>query len=233
MRFRCAIGIALFLVCALRSPSQAQFESKFGIDIPKDERERPTFTLTNLSEKILTACTIQFSVSTEAVRPSEMNWDSLISSRGPHGEPQGPLKPGESATMNLPHIVGRPLPDKLKIVAGIWADGETFGEEVWVKTLVDHRASLVSACEQAIVFLKEGIENNWTRQQYLAVLDGKPESLPFYSIRRTFQANRPLDQRPQLAKNIAQRLLDHFEQDLQRLRPQKAVEPVASARGHS
>jgi hypothetical protein len=233
MRFRCAIGIALFLVCAMRSQSQALSEPKFGIDIQRDEQERPTFTLTNLSEKILTACTIQFSVSTEAVRPSEMDWDSLISSRGPHGEPQGPLKPGESVTMNLPHIVGRPFPDKVKVVAGIWADGETFGEEVWVKTLVNNRASFVSAYEQAIALLKEGIENNWIRQQYLAALDGKPESLPFYSIRRTFQANQSLDQRPQLAKNIAQRLLDHFEQDLQRLRPQKAVEPIASGPGHS
>jgi hypothetical protein len=232
MRFRCAIGIALFLVCAVRSQPQALSEPKFGIEIQKDEQERPTFTLTNLSEKVLSACTIQFSVSTEAVRQSEMNWDSLISSRGPHGESQGPLKPGESVTMNLGHIVGRPFPDKLKVVAGIWADGETFGEQAWVKTLVDNRASLVAAYEQAIALLKEGIENNWTRQQYLAALDGKPESLPFNSIRRTFQANQSLDQHPQLAKNIGQRLLDHFEQDLQRLRPQKAVEPVASAPDH-
>ena len=136
-------------------------------------------------------------------------------------------------TMNLPHIVGRPFPDKVKVVAGIWADGETFGEQVWVKTLVNNRASFVSAYEQAIALLKEGIENNWTRQQYLAALDGKPESLPFYSIRRTFQANQSLGQRPQLAKNIAQSLLHHFEQDLQLLRPQKAVEPVASTPGHS
>jgi hypothetical protein len=233
MRFRCAIFIALFLLCAVRSQTQALSESKFSIEIQKDEQERPTVTLTNLSEKILTACTIESSVSTEAGRPSEMNLDFLLSSRGPHGEPLEPLKPGESVTMNLPHMVGRPLPDKLKVVAGIWADGQTFGEQVWVKALVDHRASYVSAYEQAIALLKEGIENNWTREQYLAALDGKPQSLPFYSIRRTFQANQALDQRPQLAKNIAQRMLDHFEQDLERLHPQKAVEPVASASGHS
>jgi hypothetical protein len=233
MRFRCAIGIGLFLVCALRSQSQALTVPKFGIEIQKDEQERATFTLTNLSEKILTACTIQLSVSTEAGRPSEVNWDSLLPSRGPHGEPQVPLKPGESVTMNLPHTVGKPFPDLLKVVAGIWADGETFGEEVWVKTLVNHRASFVSAYEQAIALLKEGIENNWTRQQYLGALEGKPMSLPFYSIRTTFQANQALENRPQLAKNIAQRLLDHFEQDSQRLRPQKDLEPVASTSDHS
>ena len=233
MRFRCAIGIALFL-CGVRCQSQALNEPKFGIDIQRDEPEGPTFTLTNLSEKILTACTIRFSVSTQAERPSHMNWDSLVGTRGQHGEPQGPLESGASVTMGLPHEVGGPFPDKVKVVAGIWADGETFGEQVWVKTLVDYRASFVSAYEQAIALLKEGIENNWTRQQYLAALDGKPQSLPFYSIRSTFQANRGLDVHPQRAKNIAQSLLHHFEQDLQRLRPpQKAVEPVASTPGHS
>lgn len=233
MRFHCAIFIALFLLCAGRSQTQALSEPKFSIEVQKDEQERPTVTLTNLSEKILTACTIESSVSTEAGRPSEMNLDFLLSSRGPHGELLEPLKPGESVTMNLPHIVGKPLPDKLKVVAGIWADGETFGEEVWVKTIVDLRASYVSAYEKAIALLKEGIKNGWTREQYLGALDGKPQSLPFYAIRKTFQANQALDQRPQLAKNIAQRMLDHFEQDLQRLRSQKAVEPVANASGHS
>jgi hypothetical protein len=222
MRLRSAIGIAVFLACAPRFQPQALTEPKFSIDIQKDEQERATFTLTNLSDKILTACTIQLSVSTEAGRPSVMNSDYLLPGRGPHGEPQAPLKPGESVTMNLWHIVGKPFPDKLTVVAGIWADRETFGEEVWVNTLVKRRATYVSAYEQAIALLKEGIENNWTRQQYLAALDGKPVSLPFYSIRSTFQANQALYNRPQLAKNIAQRLLDHFEQDLQRLRPQNA-----------
>jgi hypothetical protein len=37
-----------------------------------------------------------------------------------------------------------------------------------------------------------------------------------------FQANQALDQHPQLAKNVAQSLSHHFEQDLQLLLPQKA-----------
>jgi len=222
MRTRSAIGIAVFLACAPHSRPQALTEPKFSFDIQKDEQERATFTLTNLSDKILTACTIQLVVSMEAGRPDTVNWDALLPGRGPHGEPQVPLKPGESVTMRLGHIVGKPFPDKLKVVAGIWSDGETFGEEVWVNTLVKLRATYVSAYEQAIALLKEGIKNNWTREQYLAALDGKPASLPFYSIRSTFQANQALDNRPQLAKNIAQRLLDHFEQDLQRLRSQNA-----------
>jgi len=227
MKLRCAVVIALLLASALCSLSQSPSEPKLRIDIQKDA----TFTLTNLSEKVLTACTIQLSVSTEAGRHSHMSWDSLIGTRGPRGETLGPLEPGASLTMNLPHRVDGPFPDDVKVVAGIWADGETFGEVVWVKTLVDLRASYVSAYEQAIALLKEGIEGNWTRQQYLAAMNGKPQSLPFDSMRKTFQANQALDQHPELAKKVAQSLLNHFQQALQMLCPQKVAEPAASAPG--
>ena len=70
--------------------------------------------------------------------------------------------------MYLPHKVGGPLPDRVEVIAGIWEDGETFGEAVWVKTLLDHRASLTSAYEQAIFMLQKGLNENWTRGQYLA-----------------------------------------------------------------
>jgi len=51
-------------------------------------------------------------------------------------------------------------------------------------------------------------------------MDGKPQSLPFDSMRSTFQATK-----------VAQDLLNHFEQALQMLRPQNAAEPAASVLG--
>ena len=125
------------------------------------------------------------------------------------------------------------MPDKVEIIAGIWADGETFGQAVWVKSLIDTNASMVSAYEKAIALLQEGIEHNWTREQYLAALNGKPDSLPVYSIRQTFLANQGLDRHPQLAKTVAQNLLDHFEHDLQLLRPQKSATQADSASSYS
>jgi hypothetical protein len=154
-----------------------------------------------------------------------VNWDSLLPARGLHGEPVTPLKPGESVTMNLMHVVGKPFPDKLKVVAGIWSDGQTFGDDVWVNAILKNRATYVSAYEQAIALLKEGIENNWTREEYLAAVDDKPVTLPIYAIRSTFQGNQALNDRPQLATKIAQRMLDHFQQDLQRLRPENSKAP--------
>jgi hypothetical protein len=152
-----------------------------------------------------------------------MNWDPLVQTRGPKGEPQRPLTPGQTLTLFLPHKVDGPLPDKAEIIAGIWADGETFGQAVWVKSLVDHRASMVAAYEQAIALLQEGIGHNWTRDQYLAALNSKSNSLPIDSIRRTLLANQGLDQ---LVKLAAQDLLAYFEQNLQLLRPQKFGEQV-------
>jgi len=162
-----------------------------------------------------------------------MSWNRLVrAGHGPKGDGQGPLEPGETLTLNLPHVVGRPLPDTVQAIAGIWVDGETFGQQTWIKALMEMNASQISDYEQAIAVLKEGVGNNWTREQYLAALDGKPDSLPVYSIRRTFEVNQALRQRPQLVRSTAERLLRNFEQDLQLLLGQKAGEPTANSPGH-
>lgn len=230
-----SLGVIVALVLVAWSVSaQVVAEPKFQIEIQTSGAGSPKFSITNLSIKTLLACTISYSVSTEARSQGKMNWNPLVrAGHGPKGEAQGPLEPSQTLTLNLPHVVGGPLPDKVEIIAGVWADGETFGQAVWVKSLIDTNASMASAYEKAIALLQEGIEHNWTRQQYLAALDGKPDSLPVYSIRQTFLANKGLDQRPQLAKTVAQNLLDHFEQDLQLLRPQKSAAQADSACNYS
>lgn len=222
MRLLVAI-FAIFLVTPLViSSPQVEPEPKFRIEIQSSGAASPKFSVTNLSDKTLVACTISLSVSTEARSQSKMNWNPLIrAGHGPDGEAQGPLDPNKTLTFNMPRVFGSPLPNKVEIIAGIWADGDTFGQDPWVKPLFDMNAASVSAYEQAIALLKEGIVQNWTREQYLAALDGKPNSLPVYSIRQTFQANQVLDRHTELAKRVSQNLVDHFEHDLQLLRPQK------------
>jgi hypothetical protein len=51
----------------------------------------------------------------------------------------------------------------------------------------------VAAYEQAIALLQEAIEHNWTKEQILAALDGKQNSVPVSSIRQTLLANQGLD----------------------------------------
>jgi hypothetical protein len=132
-------------------------------------------------------------------------------------------------TMVLPHQVGGPLPDKVEAVAGIWADGETFGQEVWLKRLLDHRAAMTSAYEQAISLLQQGLDQNWTSNQYLAALNSKPNSLPFYSIRSTVEANSKLSENQRPLQHAMQHLLAYFTQNLAVLHQAKPSGSVPEA----
>jgi hypothetical protein len=230
MKLRYALVPALLLVTPLCSLAQSPTEPKFRIEIQKDA----IFTVTNLSDKTLTACAVQLSGSTDAQHASYMSWDSLTGTRGPHGEIQGPLEPGASMPLSLvPAIPTLSVPNNPKLIAGIWADGETFGDQTWIKMIVKSRANLASAYEQAIAILKQGIEANWTRQQYLAAMGGLPLSLPLHTMLQTFQTNQALDEHPQTINNLAQHLLDRFQQSLQLLRPQKPAEPAPSGSAKS
>jgi hypothetical protein len=78
-----------------------------------------------------------------------------------------PIEPGGRITQHLSHAVGGPLPDKIEVVAGVWADGETFGQPDWVKVILKNREIQASAYEQATSMLQRGLDQNWTRDQYL------------------------------------------------------------------
>ena len=214
--------LAPFVSSATYGQSQPVVQPKFQIEIQATTDGGPRFTVANLSRKTLTACTFQFSVSSEGRPQSEMDWDPLVQGGGDPGRSRpGPLEPGASLTMYLPHKVGGPLPDKVEVVAGIWDDGETFGQTVWVKMLLDHRASLISLYEHAISMLQKGLDENWTRGQYMAALESQPNRLPFHSIRRTLEASPNLDQEPRLLQLAMKSLLEHFTENLTLLRKAK------------
>lgn len=236
MKLTRVIVLIVLVGWSVSAIAQVATEPKLMVEIQSGGTDSPRFSVKNLSTKTLVGCTISVSVSAETRSQTKINWNPLAQTRHvPNGNLQGPLEPGQTLTFNLAHVVGGPLPDRVEVIAGIWSDGETFGQPTWIKVLMEMNASMVSAYEQAIALLKEGIENDWTREQYLAAVNNKSDSIKFtaYSIRSTFQANQELDADPQRAKNIAQGLLHHFEQDLQLLSPQKTVEPVASTTGHS
>ena len=68
------------------------------------------------------------------------------------------------------------IPDKVEVAAGVWGDGETFGDPEWVSVILRGRESLVTAYNQAIALLREGMEQKWTREKYLQAPNGKPNS---------------------------------------------------------
>jgi len=206
--------LSLVFSSAVRAQSPGAEQPKFRFEIQATSNEGPKFTVTNLSGKTLTAAMFQFSVSSEAKSRGTIGWDPIVQGRGEPGrERPGPIEP-----------------DKVEVVAGIWEDGETFGQEVWLKALLDRRASATTEYEQAISLLQKGLDENWTRGQYLETVDGKPKSFVFYSIRSTLNANSNLDQNPRLLQIAINSLLEHFTKNLALLRQAKS--PVNDATSH-
>ena len=160
-----------------------------------------------------------------------MDWDPVVQGSPVKKAETQPLAPGASMTMYLPHTVGKSLPDKVEVVAGIWADGETFGEAKWVKTMLDNRASLASAYEDAIGLLQKGLDEKWTRDQYLEALNSRPRLTgPMSAISSNLRGNRNFDGKPELLRRVLQNLQAYFEQRLDLIR--KAKPAAAKAGSH-
>ena len=200
-------------------------QSKFKIEIHSDDNGQPQFTVTNLTQKTLTACVIEFSRISEMKSQSRMTWDPIIQF-GPVGHPemqQHPLQPGASMTQFLGHVVGEPPPDTIEIVAGIWADGETFGDSEKLRVIQDQRARFVSGYEAAISLLQKGLNENWTGDQYLAALNGN-SNFALHGIRSTLQVNAPNRNNPRMVRLIVERQLAYLEQNLARIREAKPAQ---------
>jgi hypothetical protein len=204
----------LFAALAVRAQPQSAPQPKFQVEIQSTGEKGPTYTITNLTGKTVTALVTEISSSTNSQGKAWDSWDALV-----QGQP--PIKPGASLTSYLGHLVGAPLPDKVELVAGIWEDGETFGKPVWVKAVLANRETLVSAYEQSITLLQQGLDQNWTGDQYLTALQSKANSTPVNSIRSTLQANAKPGHDPQAVPIAMRDLLAYFKRNLEVIRQAK------------
>ncbi len=217
------LGAGLFACMPADGQSQTVRQPKFSFEIQAAGDQGPTFTLTNLSAKTLTACFLEISSSSENGKPSGLEWDALWL-----GQPL--LEPGASISQNLPHRVGGPLPDKLEIAAGVWEDGETFGRDDLVKLILANRAMRESEYDQAVSLLQQGLDGNWTADQYLAALNSKPETGSTRMIRSNLDANKNSNANPQVLQHVIQRLLEYFSQKRGILRQAKPHQSLTSSR---
>jgi hypothetical protein len=183
--------------------------------------EGAKFSLKNLSDKSLTACVYQLSLSSETKPHLTVQWDSLVQNIRP-------IAPGESMVQSLGHVLGGPIPDKVEVLAGVWEDGETLGDPLWIKRVLSARQAQASAYGLAISLLQRGVEQDWTVEQYREELRDKPNSQPFDSLRSTLDANERISaQRPATLRHTMQRMLDLFKgryEGFQRAKP--SVETV-------
>src|SRR6266851_1282041 len=170
------VSVALIVAVAVCAHSRADGNPKFQIDIQAGAQGGPKFTVMNLSGKAVSACVLEISIASEGKGQSRIVWDAAL-----HGE--RPLEKGASISENLFHVVGAPLPDKVEVIAGMWSEGEPFGQSDWVKVILANHAARVSSYEQEISFLQRGLDQNWTREQFLAGLSSMPNPGIFSAIR--------------------------------------------------
>lgn len=215
------LNAGMLVSSAVHGQSQTAEQPRFQIEIQATGEKGPRYIVTNLTGKTVTACVLKLSSSSESKEISRTVWDALL-------QDELPIEPGASISQYLSHLVGGPLPDKVEAVAGVWADGETFGQPVWVKIILDTRAMRASQYNQAATLLQQGLDQNWTRDQYLQVLSDKPNSGPIHAIRTTLVANQQFAEKPQLLRHAMQMLLDSFAHKSEQLREAKPTASVST-----
>ena len=164
----------------------------------------------------------ELSYSSQRRGSSKIVWDALI-------QDDLPIQPGGTILRSLSHIVGSPLPAKVEVIAGVWADGETFGQALWANNILKTRALRASEYEQAAAMLRQGLDQNWTNNQYVQAFSDKPDAGPVYTVRTALAVtNQQNPQNPQVLNHRMQILLDAFRQKSNQLRKGKpTLSPAA------
>jgi hypothetical protein len=108
------------------------------------------------------------------------------------GDP--PIEPGRTILRPLTLIIGSSVPNKVEVIAGVWPDGESFGQHVWANNILKNRTLRASEYEDAAAISQQGLDQNWTPNQYQQAFSNKPDSGPVYTVRTALtatQANCP------------------------------------------
>jgi hypothetical protein len=209
----CVLGGGMFFSTAAQGISTTPERPKFkiGIRATGEKGQGPSFAVTNLTAKTVTACVFEQSYPSQGARKTTIVWDALV---------QGniPIEPGQTVLHPLIPIIGNALPNKVEVIAGIWADGESFGPPKWASNIFNYRALRAAEDEDAAAILQRGLDQNWNRNQYLKAFSDKPDSGPVYIVRTALTATQQTGQTPQEFTHTMQFLLQSFKQQADKLR---------------
>jgi hypothetical protein len=205
-------------MCSPSAPSRqpASERPKFHVEIHPTGEKGPTYTITNLSGKPLWAMVLELSSSSQPARKSKKNWDALL-------ESHPPIEPGASLLQHLSTFGGNPLPDKIEVIAVVWTDGQTFGPPASVNSILNNRISRAPQYEDAAAILQQGLNQNWTRDQYQQAFRDKPDNGAVYTVRTALSATQQTAQTPQEFTHTMQFLLKSFQQLSTQLRKVKPI----------
>jgi hypothetical protein len=206
-----------------RSQGQLQpvEQASFQITIHATGEKAPSYTVKNLTGRAITAWVLEISSTAGNKRKSTTVWDSLLKAKQP-------IEPGESMSQYLPHMTGEPLPAKIEVVAGIWADGETFGQPEWVKNIRENRERRISEYERAMRLLQQGLDEDWSRDQDLKTISKDANSGPFTAIQFMLTRTDEYKDNPQLLHKAVQGLLEAFKESAEQIRKAMNAADVAA-----
>jgi hypothetical protein len=209
----CVLGAGMLFSTAAQRTANTPERPKFKIEIRAtgEKGQGPSFAVTNLTAKTVTACVFEQSYPSQGARKATMVWDALV---------QGniPIEPGQTVLRPLTPTPGNALPNKVEAIAGIWADGESFGPPKWASNIFNNRALRASENEDAAAILQRGLDQNWNRNQYQQAFSDKPDSGPAYIVRTALTATQQTGQTPQEFTHTMQFLLQSFKQQADKLR---------------
>jgi hypothetical protein len=191
------------------SPEQPKF--KIEIRASGEKGQGPSFVITNLTAKTVTACVFEQSYPSQGARKTTIVWDALV-------QGNSPVEPGQTVTRPLMPVIGNAVPNKVEVIAGIWADGESFGAPKWASDIFNNRALRASQYEDAAAILQRGLDQNWNRDQYQQAFSDKPDSGPMYIVRSALTATQQTGQTPEEFTHTMQFLLQTFKEQAEHLR---------------
>jgi hypothetical protein len=209
----CALGAGMLFSTAAQGPSATPERPKFKIEIRAtgEKGQGPSFAVTNLTAKTVTACVFEQSYPPEGARKTTTVWDTLV-------QGQTPIEPGQTVLRPLSPIIGSALPNSVEVIAGVWADGESFGPPKWASNIFNNRALRAAENEDAAAILQRGLNQNWNRDRYQQAFSDKPDSGPVYIVRTALTATQQTGKTPQEFTQTMQFLLQSFKQQADKLR---------------
>jgi hypothetical protein len=193
------------------STTPARPEFKIEIRATAEKGQGPSFAVTNLTPRTVTACVFEQSYPSQAARKTTIVWDTLV-------QGDAPIEPGQTILRPLSPMMGNALPDKVEVIAGIWADGESFGPPKWASGIFNNRALIASENEAAAAILQRGVAQNWNRDQYRQAFSDQPDTGPVYIVRTALTATQQTGQTPEEFAHTMQFLLQTFKQQADKLR---------------
>jgi hypothetical protein len=213
--------LSVGMLCSMTTFGQSATvePGNFDIEIHTTGEGSPNYRVTNHTGKTVTACMFELGYWSKSTGKAIIAWDAILQNLPP-------IEPDASISQYLSHAVGGPLPDKVEVIAGLWADGETFGQTEFINHLLRVRATRVAEYEKAAKILRQGLDENWTTDQYLKAFGEKPDSAPAFKVRSTLSASPQSAQKPKLLRHVVQMLSESFVEKANQLRNAKpATDP--------